>query len=331
MTTAEERIMLDEPVELLVLPVADDDDEPTATAALLLRDAAASLALDALDELAAEFGFDPNQRRDENGKWTKGIGGGGPTVRAQRATRRGLRPTASDSVKLPPRPAVKVAPRGSFMGPGWDSVEDPDDRASRFWQGRFSDQQAIRKVFRNIAAGKDPVDGLNLETNRNWDLHLLRTEEPRPMGQSWEEYEAKYPDGGPRVYDRNDLRNELVNAGIWLHEQLANAPVTTQPLYRGMRMKRDDVPAVGDTWGSDVMSWAEERWQVERYAWMPEDPELGRVGEMEVVFRLNGPKRSVDLGPDLLDEHLTQGKYRVVKVSGKGRKRFITVEEVEEQ
>lgn len=272
--------------------------------------------------------FNPSQRRGDDGKWIKMGGGDGPSVRAQRAARRGIRPTASDSVKLPPRPSVKAAPRGSFMGPAWDYIEDPDERASRFWQGRFSDQQAIRQVFRNIAAGKDPVDGLDLENNANWDLHLLRSEHPRPLGVSWEQYEEQYPDGGPRVYDREDLRNELVNAGIWLHEQLASAPVTTQPLYRGMRMKRADVPEVGDTWGSDVMSWAEQRWQVERYAWMPEDPELGRVGEMEVVFRLNGPKRSVDLGPHLLDEHLTQGNYKVVKVSGTGRKRFITVEEV---
>jgi hypothetical protein len=336
MTTAQERIVLDEePVELLTAPDDDQepDDEPEAiTAAGLGRQrqlllAEASIA--DLDELAAEFDFNPSQRRGDDGKWIKL--GNGPTARAERAARRGLRPTASDSVKLPPRPAVKVAPRGSTMGPNWDQLDDPDDRAAHFWQGRFSDQQAIRQVFRNIAAGKDPVDGLNLETNRNWDLHLLRTEEPRPPGMAWEDYEAAYPDGGPRVYDRDDLRNELVNAGVWLHEQLANAPVTTQPLYRGMRMKRDDVPAVGDTWGSDVMSWAEQRWQVERYAWMPEDPATGRVGEMEVVFRLNGPKRSVDLGEGLLDEHLTQGKYRVVKVSGKGRKRFITVEEVEEQ
>jgi hypothetical protein len=327
MTTAEERIMLAEPVELLVLPVADDEDEePDAVTAAMA--AAAVLSEELLADLADEFGFDPNQRRGDDGKWIKL--GDGPSVRAQRAARRGLRPTASDSVKLPPRPAVKVAPRSSFMGPNWVSIEDPDQRASYFWQGRFSDQQAIRQVFRNIAADKDPVDGLNLETNSNWNLHFLRTEQPRPPGQSWEDYEAQYPDGGPRVYDRDDLRNELVNAASWLHEQLANAPVTTQPLYRGMRMKRGDVPKVGDTWGSDVMSWAEQRWQVERYAWMPEDPELGRVGEMEVVFRLNGPKRSVDLGPDLLDEHLTQGKYRVVKVSGKGRKRFITVEEVDQ-
>lgn len=326
MTTAEERIMLDEPVELLVLPVADDEGD-AVTAAMA---AAAVLSEELLADLADEFGFDPNQRRGDDGKWIKL--GDGPTVRAQRAARRGLRPTASDSVKLPPRPVVKAAPRGSIMGPNWDQMDDPDERAAHFWQGRFSDQQAIRKVFRNIAAGNDPVEGLDLENNSNWDLHLLRTEPPRPPGQSWEEYEAQYPDGDtPRVYDRDDLRNELVNAGVWLHEQLANAPVTTQPLYRGMRMKRDDVPAVGDEWGSDVMSWAEERWQVERYAWMPEDPALGRVGEMEVVFRLNGPKRSVDLGPGLLDEHLTQGKYRVVKVSGKGRKRFITVEEVEDQ
>lgn len=273
--------------------------------------------------------FNPNQRRGDDGKWVK-IGGSGPTVRAERAARRGLRPTASDSVKLPPQPPIKPAPVGSFMGPNWVGSNDPEERASHFWQERFSDQQAIRQVFRNIAAGQaDPTASLNLDTNPNWDLTYLRTEPPRPVGQSWEQYEALYPNGvgSPRLYDREDLRNELVNAARWLHESLADAPVTTQPLYRGMRMKKADVPEVGATFEGDVMSWAEQRWQVERYAWMPEDPSLGRVGEMEVVFKLRGPKRSVDLGPGLLDEHLTQGKYKVVSVTGRGRKRFITVEE----
>lgn len=277
--------------------------------------------------------FDRNQRRGPDGKWIKigeGLGAVAEAATPARRTRRGLRPTLSDGVKLPPQPPLKVAPRHSSSPRGWywTQNEDPAERASHFWQGRFSDQQAIRQVFRNMAEGKaDPTDGLHLETNGNWDLTYLNIDKPREPGVSYEEWEAEHPNGDP-VFDRGDLRNELISAGRWLHESLADAPVTTQPLYRGMRMKRGEVPKVGDTFGADVISWAEERYRAERYASMPEDPEIGRVGDTEVMFRLNGPKRSVDLGPDLLDEHITQGKYRVTKVTGTGRKRFITLEEV---
>lgn len=243
----------------------------------------------------------------------------------------GPRPTASEKVKLPKQPKLKVANRSAIGAEGWMTRDDPARRAMGFWQGRFSDQRAIRQVFRNIAAGKkDLVDGLDLDKNRNWDLTYLNVEEPPPLGVGYEKWVEQHNGEPPLVFDRADLKNELISAGRWLHEALADAPVTTQPLYRGIRMNRADLPAVGDQWESDVASWAEERYWAEHYARQPEDAKYGRVGDTEVVFRLNGPKRSVDLGPDLLDEHLTQGKYKVTKVSGSGRKRFVTVEEVGE-
>lgn len=81
MTTAEERIMLAEPVELLVLPVADDeDDDEGADAVTAAMAAAAVLSEELLADLADEFGFNPNQRRGPDGKWIKGAGGGLPSV-----------------------------------------------------------------------------------------------------------------------------------------------------------------------------------------------------------------------------------------------------------
>jgi len=281
---------------------------------------AARAAIDAL-----LLAFDPNQRRGEDGKWIKMGGGGGSSVRAQRVARRGLRPTKSDSVKLPPQPQIRPAPRFAMNTSPWMGMEDPADRAAHFWQGRFSDQRAIRQTFRNVAAGDDPMaQGVLDNPLAPGYLHVTQD---RPAGMDWDEWEAHPKE---QFYTEDDLRNELVSAARWLHESLANAPVTTEPLYRGMRMPRSAIPEPGDTWESDVISWAEQRWQVEQYAWKPEDPELGRVGDTEVVMRLVGPKRSVDLGPGLLDEHLTQGRYRVLKVTGKGNKRFITVEEVAE-
>lgn len=280
------------------------------------------------DPQAITAAFNPHQRRGDDGKWIKMGGGGGPSVRAQRAARRGVRPTASDSVELPDQPPVKVAPRFGDYAEGWMREADPADRAARFWQGRFTDQRTIRQVFRNITAGADPLEGVDLD-----DPHLapgyLHVTPDRPEGMDWDTWE-EHSKTLPKFYTKEDLGNELVSAARWLHESLADAPVTTEPLYRGMRMNRSAIPEPGDTWEADVISWAEQRYEVERYAWMPEDPELGRVGDTEVVMRLRGPKRSVDLGPGLLNEHLTQGRYRVVSVTGRGRRRFITVEEVAE-
>lgn len=261
--------------------------------------------------------FNPRQLRGPGGRWIDSAGSPGPT--------------RSSEVKLPPRSPVKAAPRAAIFTDGWMHREDPAERAAGFWQGRFSDQRAIRQVFRNIATGKgDPTDGLNLDTDRNWDMTYLRAEQPPPRGVGWEEWTAQHGGNVPRVYDRDDLRDELVNAGRWLHEALAAAPTSTAPLYRGLRMDRADVPKVGDSWDSDVISWAEDRGWAEVYAGMEEDPTLGRVGKTEVVLRLSGKKRSVDLGPEYLDEHLTQGRYRVTRVTGTGNRRFVTVEEVTE-
>lgn len=282
--------------------------------------AAAPAAVEAL--VAA---FNPKQRRDENGRWTKIGGGGGPSVRAQRIARRGLRPTASDQVKVPemrPFKDSRFATAGTsvIFDDGWPQNDDPDDRYSGFWQKRFTNQRAIRQVFRNMAAGKtgdELYDGVDMDSFMHMDA---RTYDPN----------APEDDPGTPYFTEDDLKADLHNAAVWLHTQLAQAPVNTNPLYRGMRMRASEVPKPGDEFSTDVASWAEERFWGEHYARLEEDPSLGRVGDIEVVFRLNGPKRSVDLGPGKLDEHLTQGRYRVTRVSGQGRKRFINLEEVAE-
>lgn len=241
--------------------------------------------------------FNPRQLRGPDGRWVNSMGGSGPIRSAK--------------VRLPPQPPIKVAPRAAIFTDGWMHRDDPAERAAGFWQGRFSDQRAIRQVFRNIGAGRKPLDGVDLD--RGFNMTYLRV--------------APNSEDEGRVYDKTDLANELTSAGRWLHEALAAAPTSTAPLYRGLRMDRADVPKVGDSWDSDVISWAEDRGWAEHYASLPEDADLGRKGKTEVVLRLSGKKRSVDLGPECLDEHLTQGRYRVTRVTGTGNRRFVTVEE----
>jgi hypothetical protein len=60
MTTAKDRIRLDDPMELLVQPTGDDEEAVTAA--------------------RASFRFDPNQPRDNDGRWTDGAPGGGVAV-----------------------------------------------------------------------------------------------------------------------------------------------------------------------------------------------------------------------------------------------------------
>ena len=55
MTTARQRIMLDEPIDLLIQPVDDDDNPESVT--------------------GATFRFDPDQPRDAEGRWGSGVGG----------------------------------------------------------------------------------------------------------------------------------------------------------------------------------------------------------------------------------------------------------------
>lgn len=261
---------------------------------------AARAAIDAM-----VLAFNPHQRRGPDGKWVK-VGGFTPSSR----------------VKVPEARPFKAsnwrtAGMSVIFDDGWPSHDDIEDRAVGFWQKRFTNQQGIRQVFRNMAAGKtgdDLYDGVDRDSFMHMGARV---------------YDSKDPDADqPPYFDQADLEADLSNAAGWLHMQLADAPMTTQPLYRGLRMKKGELPSVGDEWDSDIVSWAEDRDWASYYAGIPEDKELGRVGDIEVVLRLSGPKRSVDLGPDALDEHITQGRYRVTRVTGTGRRRFVTVEEV---
>lgn len=229
---------------------------------------------------------------------------------------------ASQAVKLPPQPPLKTPPERPYEGvplhghltvwEDWQRDPTPAGRAVGFWQKYLFDQQMIRRVFDNMATGKnDLLDGVDLDSG--FETYLEATD--------WN----KKP-----IFDKNDLRNDLVSAARWFHEQLQNPQTTARPLYRGMLIDRKQIPNPGDTFSNKLASWAEDRYWAEYYAGQKPMPEFGRTGDTEVVFRLQGNKKSVPLH-DGLGEHVAAGTYRVVRVTGSGRKRFITVEEVAPQ
>lgn len=227
--------------------------------------------------------------------------------------------TTAFAPALPDQPAISPPPRFTSdgwmafpgTGYGWITSTDIADRAKGFWFGRFADQQKIRAVYRNIAAGRDPMDGVT--TTGSWYTSAIS-------------YNSKTGKERPLVTE-HDMRNDLISAALWITNVLRTAPQTTAPLYRGVLLHRRDIPAAGDRLTFDLASWAQERGWAEYYAGLPADAETGREGDTEAVYRISGFKHSVHLGSECLDEHLATGTYEVIKVSGRGRRRFITLRE----
>lgn len=221
--------------------------------------------------------------------------------------------------KLPPQPDVKVLDRLQDVAPtGFDWMKSPDidRRAKGFWFGQLGDQQRIRQVFRNIEAGREPLDGVDTSGRVSFYSNA-------------QSYQSVLDGGFEPSTTEQDMRNDLVSAGRWVASQMRDPKPSTQPLYRGIRMRSSELPQPGDRFSTDIASWAEERRWADHFARQPEDEKLGRVGDLEVVMRMQGPKRTVPLGSNYLDEHLAGGQYEVVSVSGKGRKRTITIREVQ--
>lgn len=233
---------------------------------------------------------------------------------------------------LPPQPPIKALTRekytdlprkGTLVLPGnefgWMQSDDVGLRARGFWYGRFEDQRNIRQVVRNIDAGRDPLEGVDRAASVYTEAAVYRSKDG--------------PDGGPTfepVVTVDDLDNDYVSAGRWLAGRLREQQPTTRPLYRGMLMRRDELPQAGDRFSTDIASWTDQKDWAQYYADLEADPDLGRVGDTRVVFKMIGPKHSVPFDEErFLGEHVARGDYEVVSVSGKGRRRTVTVREVQ--
>ena len=100
-------------------------------------------------------------------------------------------------------------------------------------------------------------------------------------------------------------------------------------------MNRDKLPKAGDTFDTPISSWSKQRSNAEVYAYARENKDLGIVGDHAVVMRLVGPKKAADIsnivGSGIIDdEHLVSGRFKINRVTRKGKSVNIEVEQINE-
>lgn len=214
-------------------------------------------------------------------------------------------------------PKLKVAPQlaenamfASSSEP-WVFNDDPDKRAVGIWASSFNGMDAVRQVFRNRAAGRPDFADFEFSSKR-FNFTVLKMPE----------------------YTEQDLRNDVLASAMRLQERLDAAPTNKTRLYRGMRLSRDSIPSPGDTFDQDIASWTADKDWASVYA---STEDAYHKGDIQVIMRLEGSHRSVDINSDLpsfmygSQEHLAGGRYRVKAVTGSGRKRTVVVEEVPDE
>ncbi len=242
--------------------------------------------------------FNPSLHpRDEDGRWAEKaasrIGGG-----------RGGRP---EQPKLNVLPRMAAHPFGS----GWQENPDPEYRAIALWAESHAGHQAVKKAMDNIAAGRQWDEGINFDHGR-FMLTYRRIED-----------EHGEPD---RVYNRDDLRADILSAAIEMQRLIDNPTTHKKPLYRGVRMNRDSIPKEGETFEVPQASWTEDKDWAGYFANLEVDS-TGHLGDSSVVFRMTGQKRTTDIDQTVQSvgiqsggEHLGSGRFRVKKVRGRGRR-----------
>lgn len=241
MTTAEQRITLNEPVELLTEPVADedeDDDGDSVTAAFAVL--AATGASATLDELADEFGFNPNQPRDHEGKWTDGPGGGvglldGPDTLESWGAQ------AADPGNVTGDDLMRIGARiGEIMTRDGTSMMDPLAMARATREavaddgGDISARQYIRAMDRDYGTylDKNITDALAaegsttdeqrqaVELERTKPEPIVRAPEPEPQGPA-----EHSPDFSASLDDRREALRRGIDSGPVDGEELAGGDV----------------------------------------------------------------------------------------------------------
>jgi hypothetical protein len=202
----------------------------------------------------------------------------------------------------------------SVFAQGWQKQSDPELRAGGLWSESFFGLSAVRNGIRNIRAGRDPLEDTKLSRGR---YDIFRDEDA----------------DGSSIYTEDDFRNDVISAaGIW-EEKIHNAPLHGKLLYRGLRLPSDRMFTVGEIFTQDISSWTEDRDWASVYA-NKEDSSTGHIGDIAVIIKLVGKKHSADID-DIVGssqhgskEHIASGSYRVRKITGRGKKFTVEVEEI---
>lgn len=211
----------------------------------------------------------------------------------------------------------------------WQRSADRHERAGAIWSDTFHGLHAVRETMRNLWAGRAHDDGI--DPVRGWLSKYTDAGaryEPIP-GMSNTVAAVK----GTGTYTREHMAADIHSAALTLQQRLAAAPVITKRLYRGMRLDPADIPTEGSTFDQDVASWTDQKDWAQVYAHARED-QFTR-GSHHVIMRMVGPKRASDMygilapGMNGSGEHIASGRYRVRKVSKRGRQVTVEVEQVD--
>lgn len=240
-------------------------------------------------------------------------------------------PQRAKAEPQPVAPAPKVATRAEPSGPlnvldrleatfsqPWQKQSEPLQRAAGLWAESFFGLEAVRNAMRNIRNGIDPLEGTDLRRGR---LDVFR------------DHQNQDDESSPHLYSEEDFRNDVVSAANLWEQKLTGARANRKVLYRGLRMNPAEMYKVGDEFSQGVSSWTEDRSLSEFYANI-EDESTGHIGSASVVVKLIGSKHSFNIDPHLgyamkgSKEHIARGRYRVVKVTSKGSRYTVEVEEV---
>lgn len=218
-------------------------------------------------------------------------------------------------------PDLKVLGRDDWwpFGSGWQANPDLEKRAGAVWSESYDGNVSVRQIMHNRKAGRPDMEGVS--TDRFWfKYNYMRIEDKN---------------GVPGVvYNHKNMAADLRNSATVMQSKLDAAPTIRTPLYRGIKMNRDQLPKAGDTFEHQVSSWTNQRDWAAVYANASDDPKLGIVGDHAVVMRMVGPKRAANVDAIMGDyqrgagEHIAGGKFRVRRVTRKGTAVNVEVEQV---
>lgn len=190
-----------------------------------------------------------------------------------------------------------------------------ESRSASFFAETYEAQMAVKGVIANRSAGLPDFQGIDLESGSFG--YMLQA--------------SRYSDGA-NAYSQADLRQDILSAANQVSDDLANASVTTQPMYRGMRV--DDVSLLfreGDIIDLDLASATPNS----RIADLYSRPDRYRTGAEGVLLEVRPGVKAADIDAGRMtggqagsQEHLLLGNAKVVEVRQEGDRWIVVVEGV---
>jgi len=266
----------------------------------------------------------PNHSK-KNGQFVKG-GGGSASPKdlsvsgSQASSGKSVAQAVSEGKSDPDMMIMSSADTYPF-GKHWQASSNMEERAGGLWSESYAGHKQVTKAVGNNKAGRPTLEGIDVAKGHQYTLLQAGAQD--------------LPDGtrSPGKYKEKNLAADIKNSANILQARMDAAPIHSSPLYRGMLMKGENLPKAGDTFDTDISSWAKQRDTAEVFAYASEAPNLGIVGDHAVVMRMVGKKKSADIG-DIVgagimdDEHIVNGKFKINRVTKKGKSVNIEVEQI---